>query len=502
MKNSIKLAVSLVSILSLVSCGNKTNSTSTNSNNDSSNNSTEYDNVDKAGAKEIQFWHCIGHDKMRNLERIINKFNEDHKNTDGYQVKAYQIAGAYDDLHDAVKTKLQAGYVPSITMGYPDSFAEYIGSNGESKSKILNLNSFINNDSSFKASDFVTEYYNEGTGYQYSGTYSLPLYKSTEVMYYNKTAYESSAFYKAHKDETYGNYGAKISDPSTWDWDTLVYVAGEIQKENKNTSDFHALGYDSDSNLFISQMAQRGIPYTTATETGNTSDEKKASHFQFGSIVNEEFKADDDLVSFTTEIYNLTKAGTLVTQGSYGSYASDLFKKKKVMFTIGSTGGSAYNEPGEAFTCGLSKVPAYHNIQKYIMQGPSLCFFNTNDSKKEAAAWDFYVNYVADAQNNAELALENSYDPVKKSSYETDSYKEWVSDGKTETGAEDTSAELKYRIPALTSTLKESYMTSPVFIGSSTARTQIGKLISFTKENGGNVSKAIETAWTNCALAA
>ncbi len=501
MKKSVKLVVSLVSILSLVSCNKTNNNSSNTANSGSASTSTEYDNIKVAGEKEIQFWHCIGHDKMRNLNRIIEKFNNAHKDTDGYKVVAYQIAGAYDDLHDAVKTKLQAGYVPSITMGYPDSFAEYIGSNGESASKILNLNSFIESDSNFKASDFVTEYYQEGTNYQYSGTYSLPLYKSTEVMYYNKTAYEASAFYKAHKDETYGNYGAKISDPTTWDWDTLIYVAGEIQKENKNTSDFHALGYDSDSNLFISQMAQRGIPYTTASETGNTDDEKKASHFQFASIVNGECKGDDALVSFTNEIYNLTKAGTLVTQGSYGSYASDLFKKKKVMFTIGSTGGSAYNEPGEAFTCGLSKVPAYHNIQKYIMQGPSLCFFNTSNSKKEAAAWDFYVNYVANPQYNAELALENSYDPVKIASYETDSYVDWIEDGK-ENGKEDLKAELKYRIPALTSTLKESYMTSPVFIGSSAARTQIGKLISYTKENGGDVNKAIEKAWSNCVLAA
>lgn len=506
MKKPIKLLVSLVSILSLVSCGGNSTSTATgsgsNAGTSTSTNGGDYDDVSKAGDKEIQFWHCIGHDKMRNLERIIEKFNEAHKNTDGYQVKAYQIAGAYDDLHDAVKTKLNAGYVPSITMGYPDSFAEYIGTNGAENSTILDLTSYINNDSNFKKDDFVTEYYDEGTHYQYDGTYSLPLYKSTEVMYYNKTAYEASDFYKAHKDDTYGNYGAKISDPSTWDWDTLIYVAGEIQKENKNTSDFHALGYDSDSNLFISQMAQRNIPYTTATTSGSTSDEQKVSHFQFATINNGTFTPNSDLVSLTQEIYDLTTAGTLVTQGSYGSYASDLFKKKKVMFTVGSTGGSAYNEPGDAFVCGISKVPAYHNAQKYIMQGPSLCFFNTKDTKKEAAAWDFYVNYIADIDLNAQLALENSYDPVKKASYDTTSYTEWIDEGKTESGKEDLKAELKYRIPALTSTLKDSYMTSPVFIGSSTARTQIGKLISYAKENGGDVSKAIQKAWENCALAA
>ena len=507
MIKSVQFALSLLSVLSIASCGRKPNTSASKPSvnagkSDSTNKGDDYDNVGTAGVKEIQFWHCIGHEKMRNLQRIIDQFNEEHKKTDGYYVKAYQIAGAYDDLHDAVKTKLQAGFVPSVTMGYPDSFAEYIGNSGVDKAKIINLDSYIASDTSFKKDDFVEEYYDEGSQYQYSGTWSLPLYKSTEVMYYNKTAFESSEFYKNNKDKEHGDYGAKLGDPSTWDWDTLTYVASEIQKENKNTSDFHALGYDSDSNLFISQMQQRGIPYTDAKESGSTSDEKKASHFKFASIENGSLKANPQLVSFAQKIYDLTKTGALVTQGSYGSYASDLFKKKKVMFTVGSTGGSAYNEPSGAFVCGLTKVPSYHNNNKYIMQGPSLCLFETSDSAREKATWEFYSKYISDATMNAQLALENSYDPVKKTSYTSDSYKEWTAVGKNQDGSEDVTAELQYRIPALTATLKEYYMTSPVFIGSSTARSQIGKIISYAKEQGGNVEKAITKVWEACALAA
>ena len=44
-------------------------------------------------------------------------------------------------------------------------------------------------------------------------------------------------------------------------------------------------------------------------------------------------------------------------------------------------------------------------------------------------------------------------------------------------------------------------MTSPVFIGSSKARTEIGKIISYTKEKKGNVTEAIKTIFNNCALA-
>jgi hypothetical protein len=481
--------------LTLAGCGKTSTSQMSNSSGTvSSSTGDSGDSVPVSGDKEIQFWHCIGHDKMRNLQRIIDSFNTAHASTDGYYVKAYQIAGAYDALHDAVKTKLNAGYVPSITMGYPDSFAEYIGSNGGDKSKILKLDDMMAADTKFNSADFVSQYYNEGTGYQYSGTYSLPLYKSTEVMYYNIDAYQASAFYKAlGANDSYGNYGAHLKDPSTWDFDTLLHVAGMIQEENKATSDFHALGYDSDSNLFISQMAQRGIPYTTSSGTS-------AEHFLY--VNPSTGKPNADLQSLLSTLYTTTQNGVLVTQGSYGSYASDLFKQKKVMFTIGSTGGSAYNEPNGTFKCGLASVPSYQGNKKYIMQGPSLCFFNTKNATKQKAAFDFYANYIADPELNAQLALENSYDPVKTASYQTASYKGWVADGLTSDGKDDVTADLQYRIPNLTSTLTADYMTTPVFIGSATARTEIGNLIQYTKENNGNVEQAIMKAYTNSVLAA
>jgi hypothetical protein len=240
-------------------------------------------------------------------------------------------------------------------------------------------------------------------------------------------------------------------------------------------------------------MAQRGIDYTTADATGS-------SHFLFVGSDGNPLPA---LQSFATEVYNLTTNddGILVTQGSYGSYASDLFKKNKVMFTVGSTGGSAYNEPNGTFQCGIVAVPCYHGIKKYIMQGPSLCFFNTKDTAKEKATWEFYSKYISDASMNAALALENSYDPVKTASYSTDNYKEWTALGLDASGNENIDAALQYRIPNLTKTLKDNYMTSPVFIGSSTARTEIGSIISYTKENNGDISKAIKTAYQNCVLA-
>lgn len=490
-KNVLKTIALSLSTIALVSCGGT--------------GTTDSGHGDTGGTtgKKISFWHCIGHDKMNNLQHIIDKFNEEHAKTDGYQIVPEKIAGDYDSLHDAVKTKLQAGFVPSITMGYPDSFSEYIGNQGAEKSKILNLDNFIKDDANFHPETFVTEYYEEGTGYQYSGTYSLPLYKSTEAMYINLEMFHGSAFYAAHKDDSYGSYGAVIGNPDTWDWDTLVYVGSEIQKELGSTiSDFHAIGYDSDANLFISQMAQRGIPYTSK-ETPNG---KSYEHYLFKDpntgVMNE------NLVNFATDIFDLTQAGTLATKGSYGSYSSDLFLSKKTMITIGSTGGSVYNDPigstNAGFHAGLYAVPAYKGKEnaKYIMQGPSICFFNTKDTTKEKVAWEFYSQFLSDPEMNAQVALENSYDPVRATAYETDSYKQYISYAGAE-GKDNINAQMDYRIPLLTKTLKDDYYATPVFNGSGNARKQMdtiikkaqGKKDATSKEK---IAKALEEVYNAC----
>ena len=498
MKKSVSLMAMVLTLGTLASCGPKTSNTGGG------------ESYHQAGPKEITFWHCIGHDKMTSLERVIEEFNKAHENTDGYYVTAEKIAGDYDALHDAIKTRLNAGRIPSITMGYPDSFAEYIGNQGEDRSMILKLDNFINSDSDFHPETMVQEYYEEGQSYQYDGTWSVPLYKSTEVMYYNVDLFQSTKFYQEHKDDTYGNYGAILGQPKTWDWDTLVYVANEIQKEMGNQADFHAIGYDSDSNLFISQMAQRNIPYTTAEGEGD-------AHYLFY----EGGKPNDQLVDLACELYDMAAAGTsqersMVTQATYGTYASDLFLQQKVMFTIGSTGGSVYNDPNGKFQAALVPVPSYQNNHKYIMQGPSLCFFNTRDSAKEAAAWEFYSQFVSDPELNAGVALENSYDPVRTSSYDSQVYQQWCAMGLVQDNGkpgasysdqDNLDAAMANRIPNLTSIYAENewYITSDVFMGSGTAREEIGMTLAYADQSAqttteGKVRDALKRVAENCVL--
>lgn len=158
--------------------------------------------------------------------------------------------------------------------------------------------------------------------------------------------------------------------------------------------------------------------------------------------------------------------------------------------SVGSTGGSSYQVSAN-FRVSLAPVP-YKNKQKYIMQGPSICFFNNNNDYIHKGAWLFYKE-LAEPANNCSLALENSYDPVRKSSYETTEYKTWISYAGRGT--------LSYDIPAITSTLKEYYMTSPSFVGSGTARTEIGSILKYVVNQGQSIETAFETAMNKCKMA-
>ena len=471
---------------------------------------------DPATETTITFWHCLGHAKTDELRKVADKFDALYKGK--YKMDLVHLAGDYDDLHDAAKTKLSSGEVPAIAMGYPDSFAEYI-SKDLADSSLLRLDNFINDPnygySKTEIDDFVPGYYAEGTNYQFDGTWSMPMYKSTEVMYYNRAYFDGLNEQNKKKFQNNSEFNTLVGkvegktriSSATYDtdlaalrtfvtnnqgytytvpvkWDEMIATARQIVADRATqsiTGEFYPLGYDSDANMFITQFAQRGIPFTV-NDDASRSDPKK--HFAF---VNDEAKA------FVGEVLQHVKDKLMVTKGSLGGskYTNDYFGEGKLVMTIGSTGGSSYNISSN-FQVDLAPVPYAGDAPKYIQQGPSICFFNNDDDYIHKGAWLFY-KMLADTENNTALALENSYDPIRASCYETQNYKNWVA-------LKDEG--LKYAIPSITSTLKSYYYTSPTFVGSGTARTQIGRLINYTYLENRTIDDAFTYAFNQCKAAA
>ncbi len=463
---------------------------------------------DPTSEVNIEFWHCLGHDKANNLNIIVDAFNKKYEGK--YKVSATKAAGTYDALADTIKTKSAAGEVPALAMGYPDSFSVYM-TNNISTSHLYRLDGFINDEefgySQEELDDFVPAFLSEGQSYQFEGTWSMPMYKSTEIAYYNASYFAganaqndnkfkgNSEFINlenaANKSEATeeqldalrtwveANGGYTYTVPETWNqmFEMARKMKSDMKNEGLEKTEFYPIGYDSDANMFISQFAQRGIPYTSVGEQGDAS-----SQFLFN---NEQAKG------FLTEVVGYVNEKLLITKNVLGGgkYTNEYFTDLKCAMTIGSTGGSSYNVSSN-FKVSLAPVPfADGKSPKYIQQGPSICFFNNENAYVHKGAWLFY-KMMADPKYNADLALENSYDPVRVSSYETDSYKTWI-------GKHD--IDLKYDIPYHTKDLKNYYMTSPVFNGSDTARSEMEKLIGKVVNSGNTVDKALSDAYDACA---
>ena len=514
MKNKIKLFSTLgvlaLGVSGLFSCGARRTPTDVD---------VELPDDDPTSEVTITFWHCLGHDKTNNLQIIVDRFNEEY---DGkYYLNLVKLDGDYDSLHDTVRTKLAAGEVPALCMGYPDSFAEYIGDD-INYSSILRLGSFIEDPeygfTQEELNDFIDAYLEEGQHYQFEGAWSLPMYKSTEIMYYNECYFAGdNAQNIAHFSEA--NVGKELhdqfaalqnavysagskatpeqltalrefsiaNDGYTYDvptyWDDMIELGRQMNADRAKegiTGQFVPIGYDSDANLYISQFAQRGIAYTRNDEEAN---EDTRLHYAFNNTEAREF---------VTEVTDLIREHVLMTQGSTGKYTNEYFTANQAAMVIGSTGGSSYNVSSN-FKVGLSQVPYYPGedgtqAPKYIMQGPSICFFNNNNNYIHKGAWLFY-KMLSDTDYNTSLALENSYDPVRESCYQTEQYENWIALA---------DRDLIYAIPKATLPLHDYYMTSDVFVGSSNARDEIGELTSYIIRQNMTVEQAFSTAYNAC----
>ena len=214
------------------------------------------------------------------IERLQFKTNFENENPD-IKVDIVILEGGYDDLRpNNYGYQYRNDTAPDIVIGYPDHFAEYYGGGA-----LVNLQTFIDDPvhgyTDEELNDFLESYLAENRGFNSQNPndlYGLPFNKSSEVLIYNKTAFEL----------LFGdNWEEKV--PETWDDLYTVSLeiidlvkAGEldnhweIEADNPDTPEdetkylkvsdyfknkFAPFGYDSSANAFITLTRQWGGIY-------------------------------------------------------------------------------------------------------------------------------------------------------------------------------------------------------------------------------------------------
>ncbi len=137
------------------------------------------------GRTKVVMWHNSNTVTQAALDNFVAEFEKENPDIN---VELTKESGDYTAILSKTSTGLAAGENgnwPDIFLGYPDSVSQLLPSG-----KVVELGQFMNDPeiglTEEELEDYVPTYIEEGTKYQFPGTYSLPYAKSTEAMYYNK----------------------------------------------------------------------------------------------------------------------------------------------------------------------------------------------------------------------------------------------------------------------------------------------------------------------------
>lgn len=424
----------------------------------------------------ITFYHAMGQELQGKLKQHITKFESLYPNITVNE----QYVGNYDAVRDQLVNEISIGEGSNVAYCYPDHVALY----NKSK-KVVTLDQFINDTKEYsyttsdgetinytfgltqaQKDDFVEPYFEEGRTFGDGLLYSLPYAKSTEVLYYNETFFTKN----------------NLEVPTTWEemWETCRQIK-EIDPY------CYPLGYDSDSNWFITMAEQLGTGYTSAEE-GN--------HYIFNNNGNK---------AWLTELKGYFDEGLFTTKGLLSTYTSSLFTAAAnpgevcCYMCIGSSAGASYQSPSKdsegnyPFNVEIAPIPQHDlNNPKAIQQGPSVCIFNDKDPQKVCASW-LFVKYLSTNQElQADMSKINGYTPILKSVSEIPVYKKWIEEGK----------DIQAKATKVCIEQRDSNFVSPSFVGSSAARDQVGDALDAILSGTKTVDQALQDAVDECEYSA
>ena len=315
----IKLLLIPLAALCLAGCNTGGNNTNSGGNGGNTSNLTP----------TVTFWHTFGQIPLAALQSKVDKFVQLVKQNEGIDVKVDLVyQGGYNDMPKKVISGLAIGDSPSIAVAYPDHVADYFSEEESEGKYVVNLDRFIDDASltfgtdsylgdNMSEKDIVKSYMEEGRSFARDGTYLMPYMKSTEIMIYNLDACTKAMSY-AHPEVPEGKV-KEYMQTVTWDDLLVIAKAALDHKEEVSSTMDYPIYYDSDSNLFITELYQNGIGYSSI------GDNKK------GRIDFEEPTELAKAKAVVQELKDAADAHLLTTKGVQGTYASNNFKEGKTI---------------------------------------------------------------------------------------------------------------------------------------------------------------------------
>ena len=421
---------------------------------------------------EIEFLCMVDGSYYSRLKQMVDAFEAVEPN-----VKVNLTNPLGSGNYNALEKTVVAGFFkedyPDLVQCYPDNVVKY-----HDRGRVVNVAKYIEDPNYGIASDsdYIASFLEEGSSYADEGTFSLPFCKSTELLYYNADVLLGLDLSSIDPSVNGGKpLDVAYLDNLTWDelfdrlcpalkgYNETLTPENKIYKVSENTGIFT---YDSDENFFITLANQYGYGYTSFTKDGK------------GSI-------DYDNPGMKELMLKLNQAkqnGFLQTRRTYNDYVSYLFQNREALFTVSSTAGLSYNFVSEydaqhkglvPFSVGVAKVPhAEGKDYVSINQGPSICILDHKDESRALASYLLWA-FLTNPDNAKNWSLFTGYIGVRNSVYTSPEYKAMIDVEPDSTIYEIGAADNLKKIAEV----KEMTYNTPVFRGSSNARTNVGLLL-------------------------
>ena len=328
----------------------------------------------------ITVWHYYNGHLKEKFDDLVVRFNETEGIKKGIVVDA-QSQGDVEQLaiavFDAANGSIGALEMPDIFASYPD--------NAFRVNQLLSLVNFETYFTDQEMSSYRQEFLEEGQFFGDDKTYILPIAKSTENLYVNKTIW----------DDFSSKHGFKENDLQTWEG---LYRVSKVYFEETGQAFF---GIDANANFMLQAGMQLGRELFTYSEDGSVS-----------------FNMSKDVAKKIWDyFYRPYIQGYFVKTGRF---SSDDARTETVIAYTGSTAGASYfpthvtrdNNQAYAIEPLILPYPYFENGLPYaIQQGAGMCI-SSSEYHREYAAAEF-LKWFTDIDQNIEFSISTGYFPVK-----------------------------------------------------------------------------------------
>lgn len=319
----------------------------------------------------ISFWHAMSSGHQPNLQKLVDDFMAEYP----YITVELSYQGGYGDLQQKINAAVVAGNVPTMAQMYENWVTPIV-------EVLYPIGPHM---TGLEKADIIDGLVPSNT---YNGVLTtFPFNKSIMVFYYRKDLVPTP--------------------PATWEEYLQMAKDLTVDKDGDGTIDQYGTGFRPAANpeQFLNFLEEAG-----------------------GSILNEDWT--EVTINNEAGLAAMEYAASLAPYSYITSaYMSDVFQANQVCMFIDTSAGYYYNNKAAetaGFEMGVARVPVGPVNQKSMIQGTNIGVFDMNQTQAQKDAAILLARFLLLANKTVFWAEKGGYQPVTKSAYVTEEWKNWV----------------------------------------------------------------------------